>query len=247
MSPGSFVLECSAEVLLQQLMPESVDLILIDPPYYDMVGQKWDKQWKSIDDYVRWFHNIAQMSSAVLKPHGSFIFCGAVGIENFRPFWSLMMDLDASDFLHYRNTITWKKRRGYGKSHDYLFCREEIAWYSKSGGRTDVTFNIPYTNIKRGYSGFNKKYPAKSEYKRVSNVWDDIPELMRPERQTQKPVELMERFVLTHSNPDDLVVDLFAGTGTTGVAALKNGRRFIGCDTDSKVIQRANERCQTLK
>ena len=241
------VIDCSAQVMLQQLQLESVDLFLFDPPYFDIVGQKWDKQWKSVDDYVAWFADIAAAASMCLKPTGSFVFFGGLGAEEFRPFWRVCEMLDVVSFLHYRNIITWKKRRAYGKSHDYLFCREEIAWYSRSAVRTEVTFNIPYTNVKRGYAGFNKKYPAKSDFKRVSNVWDDIPELMRPERETQKPVELMERLVLTHSNPDDLVVDLFAGTGTTGVAALKHGLRFMGCDTDTRVIARANERCVKLK
>lgn len=243
------VLECSAEVLLKQLQPESVDLFLFDPPYFDVVGQKWDNQWKTVDDYVTWFHSLALGAKGTLKPHGSFIFFGGLGNHGFRPFWSVcqMLEWGTGSLFHYRNIITWKKRRAYGKSHDYLFAREEIAWYSKSSNRTEVTFNIPYTNVKRGYAGYNKKYPAKSEFKRVSNVWDDIPELMRPERETQKPVELMERLVVTHSNPDDLIVDLFTGSGTTGVAALKNGRRFIGCDTDTNVIARANERCRLLK
>lgn len=246
MSDETYVFNCDASQLVGKLRPESVDLFLFDPPYYDIVGQKWDKQWKSVDDYVRWFEQLTMLCIPALKPHGSFIFFGAIGSENFRPFWSVCTALDAMDGIHYRNVITWKKRRGYGKSHDYLFCREEIAWYSRSAVRTEVTFNIPYTSEKRGYSGFNKKYPAKSDYKRVSNVWDDIPELMRPSRQTQKPVPLMERLVLTHSNVDDLIVDPFCGTGTTGEAALRNGRRFIGCDTDEKVAITAEERCQIV-
>lgn len=241
------VLNCSAEALLNSLPNESVDLFLMDPPYFNIVGQKWDKQWVSLEHYIMWFTSIAGLAARCLKPAGSFVFFGGVGSEKSRPFWSVCMSLDADDFLHYRNVITWKKRRAYGKSHDYLFCREEIVWYSKSPDRTAVTFNVPYLSTKRGYPGFNKKYPAKSEFKRVSNVWDDIPELMRPERATEKPVPLMERLVLTHSNPGDLVVDPFCGLGTTGVAALKNGRKFLGCDADPEVIERANERCRTLK
>ena len=222
----TYVLHCEAQQLLANLPAESIDLVLFDPPYFDIVGHKWDKQWKSVDEYVAWFKDIAVASSVALKPTGSFVFFGGLGSENFRPFWRVCQMLDELDDLHYRNVVTWKKRRAYGKKFDYLFCREEIAWYSRSSVRTEVTFNIPYTNVKRGYVGFNKKYPAKSEYKRVSNVWDDIPELMRPERDTQKPVLLMERLILTHSNVDDLVVDFFAGTGTTGVAALKHDRNF---------------------
>jgi DNA modification methylase len=245
---ATYVINCDALQLIKQLSSESVDLFLFDPPYYDTVGQKWDKQWKSVADYVVWFRDLAWAAKAALKPHGSFIFFGGLGNHGFRPFWSVCQMLEDGDgaIFHCRNVITWKKRRAYGKQFDYLFCREEIAWYSMSAERTEVTFNIPYTDVKRGYAGFNKKYPAKSEYKRVSNVWDDIPELMRPERETQKPVTLLERLVLTHSNVDDLIVDPFAGTGTTGEAALKHGRRFIGCDTDPIVSLSAEERCRKV-
>lgn len=129
------------------------------------------------------------------------------------------------------------------KSHDYLWTREEAAWYSCAEGRTDVTFNIPLTNELRGYDGFNKNYKAKSPYKRVTNVWSDIPELFKPKIQCEKPVPLMERLVLTHSNPGDLIVDVFCGRGTTGVAALMHGRRFRGCEVKPELAAEANQRC----
>ena len=158
-----------------------------------------------------------------------------------------MMSIEEKGLLQYRNLITWAKRRAYGKSHDYLFCREEIAWYSVSKERTGVTFNIPLLSEKRGYAGFSKKYPAKSEFKRVSNVWGDIPELMRPKRVAQKPVELMRRLVKTHANKGDLVVDPFAGSGSTGIAALLEGCRFVGSDTDSEAVKMSNEDLEELK
>lgn len=154
-----------------------------------------------------------------------------------------MTNLENSGY-YYRNWITWKKRRAYGKRYDYLFCREEIIWYSVGSEISGVTFNIPLLPQKRGYDGFNKKYPAKSEYKRVSNVWDDIPELQRPTRACEKPKPLMERLIGTHTDPNDLVVDLFSGTGATGITALSLGRRFLGCEAIEKDAASANEACE---
>lgn len=237
----------NAEDFLDTFEEQSIDLLLFDPPYSGIIDAGWDNRWTGVE-YARWFRNwVIDHALDRIKPKGSIVFFGGVGYHGHHPFWDAVQGLEEYGSPYLRNIITWKKRRAYGKSHDYLFCREEIAWFSVAKGRKDVTFNIPYTDVKRGYAGFNKKYPAKSEYKRVSNVWDDIPELMRPERETQKPVPLMERLVLTHSNPRDLVVDPFCGLGTTGVASLKNGRRFLGCDADPSVIERANERCRVLK
>jgi DNA modification methylase len=207
------------------------------------VEESWDNQWKSVKDYVDWMYKLLEAVKPKMKENGSVIFFGGIGKHGERPFFSLLQKIEENNLYHYRNLITWGKRRAYGKSHDYLFCREEIAWYSMSPERTKVTFNIPLTDVKRAYAGFNKKYPAKSQYKRVSNIWTDIPELMRPERNTQKPLDLMERLIETHSNPGDLVVDCFAGWGTTGVAALRLGRNFLGCERIVEDAKKANERC----
>ena len=59
---------------------------------------------------------------------------------------------------------------------------------------------------------------------------------------TQKPEELFAELVRKHSNPGDLVVDPFLGAGTTAMAALKNGRRFTGCDIDERYVQISRER-----
>lgn len=163
-------------------------------------------------------------------------------IVNIEPIESVPMrcitvDSPNSLFLVTRNFIPTHN------SHDYLFCREEIAWYSVSPQRTEVTFNIPLLDVKRGYEGWNEKYKAKSEFKRVSNVWDDIPEIFRPERNTQKPLLLMNRLVKTHSNPGDLVVDPFVGWGSTGVSALALGRRFQGSEKIPEDAAKADERC----
>lgn len=229
---------------IKTLEDKSVDLYVTDPPYMNIVKDHWDNQWSSVSDYVDWMYRVLAAIKPKMKDTGSVIFFGGVGKHGERPFFQLMDKLETSNLYTYRNMITWQKRRAYGKSHDYLFCREEFVWYSVSSERTCVTFNIPLTDIKRGYDGFSKKYPAKSEFKRVSNVWTDIPELMRTERSTQKPIPLMERIIKTHSNPGDLVVDTFCGWGTTGVAALRLGRRFLGCERIPEDAILANNRCK---
>lgn len=232
----------------------SVHLAAFDPPFFGIVEDSWDNQWKTVDEYVDWMLRLLSKLRYKLTPDGSVVFFGGIGKHGHRPLFKLMEEIEeqrwldpkpgkVSSLLYYRNMITWSKRRGYGKEFDYLFCREEICWYSVSEERTKVVFNIPLTDTKRGYAGFNAKYPAKSEYKRVTNVWTDIPELMRPERNTQKPLPLMERIIKTHSNEGDLVVDMFCGWGTTGIAAVKLGRRFLGCEKIEADADAANQRC----
>jgi len=235
--------------------PKSIRLLAFDPPYYKIVDEEWDNQWKSVGEYVQWFIDFLRAYRPALTDDASVIFFGGLGSHGCRPFQKVMEAIEepaARLNLTYRNQIAWKKRRAYGKSHDYLFCREEIVWYSASPERTSVVFNVPYLNEKRGYEGWNKEYPAHSEFKRVSNVWADIPELMRPPRKCAKPVELMGRIIDTHSMPGDLVVDPFAGWGTTGIAALgyrgenlprAAPRRFEGFEAIAVDADSANARC----
>ncbi len=233
-----------AEDWLDTLENGSVTLLAIDPPYFEIVKEDWDHIFGSVDEYSRWLYkDILLRAFPKMAPNGSVLMFGALGKHGSRPLFKTMDLLEGDDSPYtYRNMVTWKKRRAYGKSHDYLFCREEIVWYSVSAERTQVVFNIPLLDVKRGYAGFNPDHPAKSEYKRVSNVWDDIPELMRPERPCQKPDTLLERIVSTHSNPGDLVVDCMAGHGTTERACDKLGRRFRGCEKIDVDAHAANER-----
>lgn len=82
------------------------------------------------------------------------------------------------------------------------------------------------------------KYPAKSEYKRRTNVWMDITEILRGKLHTaQKPERLHEIIIETHTKPGEWVLDPFAGSGTTGLAARKLGRKFILVEADRKSFE----------
>lgn len=240
---NKYVRHQEAISFIATLADKSVNLILVDPPYYGIVDDSWDNQWSSPKAYAIWLSIIFRKAKPKMVDNGSLLFFGGIGKHGIHPLFDVIKYCEGDNW-HFRNMITWKKRRAYGKSHDYLFCREEILWYSISEERTEVTFNIPLLDVKRGYAGFDPNYPAKSEFKRVSNVWDDIPELMRPERNCQKPESLIDRLVDTHSNPGDLVVDFFAGWGTTGIVSLKKGRKFLGCEAIERDANAANERCE---
>lgn len=231
---------------IKSLADNSVDLLLFDPPYAGIVEDSWDNQWKSNEAYVNWILDLLKLAKPKMKETGSVIFFGGLGKHNDRPFFKTLIGIEEQNLYHYRNMITWAKRRAYGKSHDYLFTREEIVWYSVSPERTKVTFNIPYLDEKRGYAGFNKKYPAKSEFKRVTNVWTDITELFKTERNCQKPLPLLKRLIETHSNVGDLVVDPFVGYGSTGMAALALDRQFLGCEKIEEDAKAANARCAEI-
>lgn len=249
-----YVLPMKAENLPAHLLPGSVDLLLTDPPYFGIVGDAWDNQWPNPDAYAQWLADTLLAFKPTLAPDASVLIFQAMGKHGCHPVFDVVRKLERGG-LYFRNWITWKKRRAYGKSHDYLYIREEILWFSVSSERTQVRFNIPLSNDLRGYAGFSADHPAKSEYKRIGNAFsehfptmiDDCPELMRPERSCQKPNALMRRLVETHSHSGDFVVDPFAGWGSTGVAALELGRSFLGSEAIAADATAANARCVAVR
>ena len=94
-------------------------------------------------------------------------------------------------------------------------------------------FNVPYLNELRGYEGYNKKYPAKSPYKRRTSVWTDLTEIMKGKvHPTEKPQELLKVIIETSSNLGEVVFDPFAGSGSTGLAARSLNRSFVLIEKD---------------
>lgn len=226
---------------LRELDDQSVDLFCFDPPYFGIVNEKWDNQWADARAYTEWMRSILIVMKEKSQPYGSCVFFQGIGKHGQHSIFDVVRDAEAVGW-YFRDWITWKKRRAYGCKDRYLYCREEILWFSRHESKW--AFNVPYLDEKRGYDGWDPKHPAKSEYKRVSNVWADVPELMRPERTAQKPVPLIERLVATHSMLGGLVVDPFVGWGTTAVACARLDMRFKGCDVDGVEVDKARRRVE---
>ena len=246
----TYVHAVDAYEFVDSLEDGSVRLMLTDPPYFGIVNDSWDNQWGHVEEFALWLSGLFLRAYPKLTPDGSLVFFGAMGKHGQHPLFRIVERLErgelttALDFesrkYFFRDWLTWRKRRAYGTDRAYLYIREEILWFSKSPDKW--VFHKPYTSEIRGYSGFNPEYKAHSEFKRVGNVIDDINELFRPERVCQKPLALMKRFVETHSDEGDLVVDPFVGWGSTGVAAVQCKRRFLGSEKIETDALKANER-----
>ena len=193
-----------------------VNLVVADPPYGDILKEPWD-----VECYAR----LGQLLSKILAAGATAYVWGGIGRHRQRHMFRWLASVEDETDLRLWNLITWKKKRAYGKSNDFLFVREECAMLVKGDG-PPKTFHVPLLDKLRGYAGYSAKYPAKSPYLRRTNVWDDVTELLRGKiHPAEKPARLAEIMIQTSSNPGDLVVDLFAGSGSTGVASLNVGDR----------------------
>lgn len=238
--PGGFVVlgdstKQETVLVVKSLVGSTVPLIIADPPYGNVVQETWDVTELTDNEFAEWMVDWTQEWSEALTTRGAFYVWGGIGKPGFRPFFKYCCRLEEEGEFQMANLITWSKKRAIGRPNNYLFTREECAYFTKGKANDPLVFNIPLLDQKRGYAGFNKKYPAKSEYYRRTNVWTDINEIFSGKRHpTQKKQELYEVIINVHTNPGDWVIDPFAGAGTAAFACKKLGRRFVIVEKDEK-------------
>jgi site-specific DNA-methyltransferase (adenine-specific) len=234
----NYVVAADAKDFLTALRDESVDLFLLDPPYFRIVGDPWDHQWDSAEAYAEWLVGLCTLARRKVKATGSLVLFQGIGKHDQHPIFQVISGIERT--WHFRNWITWKKSRAFGKSGNYLYCRDEILWFSATARDDKTTFNAPFLDQKL-------KRPGKTEFRKVSNVWDDVEHVYRPERICRRPMPLLARLIKAHSDPRDLVVDCFAGYGTTGIVAHNLGRQFLGCEAIAGDAVAADARVSAAK
>jgi len=220
-----------ANDLIREIDDQSVDLIATDPPYgINFEKNEWDEP-----DRLNW-HELATHFKRVLKPHGNLIvFQG----------WSYVAETKTilDQYFTIKNWIIYDRVKGRGAKTNFVSTREDILWYVMD--EKIHVFNKIDSTIKKKTGGMGLKNGTK--YRALSNVWTDISPIVpwskeRVKHPTQKPVSLMNRIVEVFSNPNDLVLDPFMGSGTTAVSCQILGRHCIGFEKNPEYYQIILER-----
>lgn len=221
-------------------LPRSfVDLLVLDPPYNltkDFNGHVF--RAREARDYASWFEGMLATMTPLLHPNASVYVC-----SDWRTSTLVFPVLDKH--LNVRNRITWEREKGRGAKANWKNNTEDI-WFCTVGDA--YTFNVDAVKLKRRViapyrqgDGKPKDWEESSNgnYRLThpSNLWSDItiPFWSMPENTdhpTQKPEKLIAKLVLASSNPGDVVLDPFMGSGTTAVVAQKLGRRFCGIESN---------------
>jgi site-specific DNA-methyltransferase (adenine-specific) len=258
--------------ILQRLPSASIPLIYIDPPFNTGLTQKRTRitaRRASPDSTTatrNGFGNARYETTTIPSPHYVDTFDDYLAflrprlLEAHRlltPAGSLFLHLDPRE-SHYakvmldqifgrasfRNEIIWAYDYG-GKPRDRWPAKHDnLLWYSRSP--TDYTFR--YDAIDRvPYMAPSLVGPEKAARGKIpTDVWwiTVVPTNSREKTgyPTQKPLKLLERIVRVHSSPGDLVLDFFAGSGTTGQAAANLGRRFLLIDSSPDAVRLMRKR-----
>lgn len=218
----------------------SIDLIILDPPYI-VTSEKWDKIEVITLDLVREFYRILKESGSI------YVWCG-IG-ENSQSLirWFPIFN----EVFYFKDLITWKKQRGMGMRKGWLYTREEIMWLVKDNSQFIWNKDRQYSETElRVIENIVPGRKIGSKYKRLTNVWADIMEVgmgtspgnakkvkKKMLHYTPKPVKAMKRIIDLHTKEGDLVLDCFAGSGTTGIAAKEMNRNFILIEKEEKYCQ----------
>ncbi|MGE3065212.1 MAG: site-specific DNA-methyltransferase [Hyphomicrobiaceae bacterium] len=232
---------------LRRLPDASVDLVFADPPYYlqlardllrpnntvvDGVDDDWDK-FASFAEYDRFCRDWLGECRRILKPDGAIWVIGSY--HNVFRLGVALQDLG----FWIQNDVIWRKTNPMPNFRGKRFtnAHETLIWAGRER-KSRVTFN--YEALK----AFNDDLQMRSDWL--------IPICSGPERlkdnggrkahPTQKPEALLYRILLASTDPGDIVLDPFFGTGTTGAVAKKLGRRFIGIERDADYVAAARER-----
>lgn len=225
-----------------------VDLLFIDPPYNlskDYNGNKFAKM--SDDGYKEWVKTWLKPLIPKLKDTASIYICG-----DWRT--SAILQRICDDYFNLLNRITILRDKGRGSSNGWKNNSEDI-WFC-SMKKNNYYFNAEAVKIRKKViapykkDGMPKDWVQKKDEKYrltyASNVWIDeeptnlwkditIPFWSMPENTphpTQKPEKLLARIILASSKENDIILDPFAGVGTTGVVAKKLNRNFVMIEQD---------------
>lgn len=267
----NYKFECKDALAFCTSIPSnSVDLLISSPPYN--IGKEYETK-TSISEYLNNFKPLLLEFERILSDTGSL--CWQVGnfVDNGEVypldifFYSYFKEMG----FHLRNRIIWHFGHGLHCKKRFSGRYETILWFTKSD---KYTFNLDDVRIPSKYPG--KKYfkgDKKGQYsgnpkgKNPEDVWtvtverliDDwercvweIPNVKNnhPEKvdhPCQFPVELVERCVLALTNENDLVIDPFAGVGSTLIAALKNNRLAFGSDINREYVDIGLSRIKCLE
>ena len=246
--PLDSILQGDCIAMMRSLPAASIDMIFADPPYnlqlggdlhrpdgsqVDAVDDDWDK-FDSLGTYDRFTRAWLAEARRILKPNGSIWVIGSYH-NIFRVGTALQ---DQGYWI--LNDIVWRKANPMPnfKGTRFTNAHETLIWASM-GEKARYTFNY------RAMKTLNDELQMRSDWLiPICGGQERLKKGGHKVHPTQKPEALLYRILLACSNPGDVVLDPFFGTGTTGAVAKRLGRHFIGIEREDGYIAAAKERIE---
>ena len=229
---------------MKEIPDEYIDLIIADPPYYQILKTSWDNQWETEKEYYDWCKKLLKEFKRIIKSNGS------IYIWNWYDNICSIGHFAKEEGFIIRNLITWNRGAGREKNN-WCSAKEDLLNLTLTDKPTfnlkDVLLPLDDPNRKMKKSSWERcKYERKgrknfednkvnpsnvwfdSFIHKVSNEWVDHP--------SQKPLSICERIVKASSNVGDIVYIPFAGSGSEIIACIKNKRNYIATEINNEYI-----------
>lgn len=238
--------------LMNSLPEKSVDMIFADPPYnmqlsgelrrpddshVDAVNDDWD-QFDSFAAYDKFTQAWLSAAKRVLKDNGTLWVIGSY--HNIFRVGASLQDLG----FWVLNDVIWRKTNPMPNFRGTRFtnAHETLIWCSKSKDARNLTFNYDALKV------MNDDVQMRSDWHLpICSGGERLKVEGEKAHTTQKPESLLYRVLMAASNPDDVILDPFFGTGTTGAVAKRLGRKYIGLEREQKYISVAKERIRKIQ
>jgi site-specific DNA-methyltransferase (adenine-specific) len=239
--------------ILKEIPANSIDMIFADPPYFLSSGSftchsgkrvsvkkgDWDLgngTLKNLEFHIEWL----KACKKVLKPNGTIWVSGT-----YHSIYQCGVALEINGY-HLLNDITWfKPNAAPNLSCRFFTASHETLIWARKEKKGIHTFN--YDLMKNGQW---KEDPLKKDGLQMRSVWaigtPKPSEKIFGKHPTQKPLDLLKRIILASTKKGDTILDPFAGSSTTGIAAVLNDRKFIGIDTEKKYLDLSVKRYGSL-
>ncbi len=231
---------------LKKLPDSSIQLILVDPPYnLDL------DYWDTFENYLDWAKSWLDEIYRVLTDSGNCVIFGGFQYQDLKKG-------DLLEILHYTrhqtklrfvNLVIWYYKNGMSAHRFFANRHEEAVWLSKTN-----KYYFDLDSVRVPYDEESKKAALKDKRlvpeniekgKNPTNVWEigrlNGNSVERVGHPTQKPTELIRRFVRGLSYEGAIVLDFFAGSGTTGRVCIEENRHSIMVDSDAKLVEYFNQ------
>lgn len=256
------VLDATVPEELQELMGSvRANLAINDPPYNITVGNANTRSLSKTDlpSYMEFSRKWVSAILGVMSADAHFyLWTGADYRDGFQPLPDLMLMMRDFPTLTPRNFITVRNQRGYGTQDNWMWVRQELLHYII--GRPD--FQVVYTDIPKILRGYYKRVNgrvtenmerSKSDTIRPGNVWVDVQQVFYrmeenvPGCYAQKPLAAIRRLIETSSDAGDVIIDGFAHSGASLIAAEQLGRTAFTCDIDPVFAEIAIRRLERYR
>lgn len=230
--------------VLKALPDASVDLVVTDPPYYKCSAEKWDNAWPDFGSFMVWCDTWMAEVKRVLKPNGSVYIFTAFG-DNFD---DLTAHIYSWGFKVRNMVLWWRETPGFKQSERRYTINYELIWFLTKSD--DYIFNTDKIRVQH-WRKFDKR--ANPLGKNPGCIWYEFNIKMGRHKEsegndhpTPKPIKLIQRMILASSNPGDIVLDPFMGSGTTAVVCKRLARKFIGTEISPEYHKLAMSRLNNI-